>query len=50
MQLLDAVVSHRNVQKPLGNGKPWTQKLLSCGCKGDIRVFKAALETAFYAL
>ena len=29
VQPLDAVVSHKNVQKPLGNGQPWTQNLLS---------------------
>ena len=28
-QPLDAVVSHKNVQKPLGNGQPRTQNLLS---------------------
>ena len=27
-QPLDAVVSHKNVQKPLGNGQPRTQNLL----------------------
>ena len=29
VQPLDAVVRHKNVQKPLGNGQPWTQNLLS---------------------
>ena len=28
-QPLDAVVSHKNVQKPLGNGQPRTQNQLS---------------------
>jgi len=27
MQTLDAVVSNENVQKPLGNRQPWTQKI-----------------------
>ena len=38
VQPLDAVVSHKNVQKTLGNG-------IYCHieCNGNIRIFKAAL-------
>ena len=28
VQILDAVVSYKNVQKPLGNKQPWTLKSL----------------------